>query len=429
MKKTKKENKRALVLLILLFTITLLLSPVFPKGNNKGLVDINSRLQIKAVTIDGNSQLSAAASAGNGTKANPYILEGYINETITISNTNAYFILRNCTISYQNPAPYDNFKFDNVTNGIIVNNTYSHNYCGSGYRAFQLLSSNNNTFANNTMIYNAGNADNFRGLYMSGSDGNAIMNNYLCHNWQEWGGDCYVIQIVSCDFNNFSQNKICNNLGLDASSHAFYMSSSNNNNITQNWICDNFNSSPSTPYGPSYGIQISGANNSVTWNIIHNNTVQAIIGGGNTVENNDWHEFALITNGKLSPSTGDNQTTYTYSITYTDLDNTAPSFVRVIIDGTPYNMSKQNTGDTDYTDGCLYIYKTSLVMGNISHSYHFEASNGTDSERLVFIGEYSGPTVSVDLGADPWNLIFLIFIFPAVGICIAVVVLYKRRNL
>ncbi len=415
---TKKNNTRVLLLLVLLFATILLMSPVCLNEKNEELDDLNSSLYIKAVSINGNAQLSAAASAGNGTKANPYILGGYVNQTISIANTNAYFILRNCTYSHIS-APYENFKFDNITNGIIVNNTYSYCSCGSGYRIFQLLNSDNNTFVNNTMVYNSGNADNMRGLYMSNSDGNLIMNNYFCNNWQEWGGDCYIVEIHSSDSNNFTQNKICNNLGIDASSHAFWMTTSNDNIISQNWICDNCNLSTGSLYC-SYGIQINGANNSVTWNMIHNNTVPSVIGDGNTVQDNDWHKFELITNGQVSPSTGDNKKTYTYSITYTDLNNTAPSFVRVIIDGTPFNMSKQTTSDNDYTDGCIYQYKTSMDVGN--HNYRFEASNGTDSERLVFIGYYSGPEVSEHKGVPGF-----ILLYGTIGV-FAVALIYLRRR-
>jgi hypothetical protein len=414
----KNHNTLVLLLFVLLFG-TILLSPDALNEKNEGLDDLNSSLHLKALSIDGNAQLSAAAFAGNGTKANPYILEGYVNETITISNTNAYFILRNCTVSYQNPAPSTNFKFDNVSNGIIVNNTYSHAYSGSGYTIFQLLNSNNNTLANNTMVYNSGTADNLKGLYLSNSDGNVIINNDFSNNRQDSGGDCYIVQVISSDFNIFSQNKICNNLGLEASSHAVHMSSSNNNIITQNWICDNRNYTTEAFYN-SYGIEISGTNNSVTWNIFHNNTVQAVIGGGNTVKDNDWHIFELITNGQLSPSTGDTKTTYTYSISYTDIDNTAPSLIRVIIDGTPFNMSKQDTGDNDYTDGCIYQYKTKMEMGN--HAYRFEASNGTDSERLVFIGAYSGPEVSQHQGIPGF-----IFLYGTISI-FALMLIYLRKR-
>ena len=121
----KERNIGVLLLFILLFATTPLLSLVSLKESNEEL-DPNSNIQVNAVTINGNGQLSAAASAGIGTKETPYILEGYVDEEISISNTNAYFILRNCTFS--NPTisgDPDIFVFNNVTNGIFVNNTFT----------------------------------------------------------------------------------------------------------------------------------------------------------------------------------------------------------------------------------------------------------------------------------------------------------------
>jgi ribosomal protein L40E len=45
-----------------------------------------------------------------------------------------------------------------------------------------------------------------------------------------------------------------------------------------------------------------------------------------------------------------------------------------------------------YTGGALYRYSTTLSVG--SHTYHFEASDGTNTARLPTSGENSGPTVT-----------------------------------
>ena len=429
----KKATKKIITLLILLLATAPLFSTVHLKEDNESLGDSNSRLSMKALTINGNSQLNSTASAGNGTAATPYILEGYVNESISISNTDAYFILRNCTISHQSPASIKIY-LNNVTNGIITNNTYSHCFSGSGHIGIHLVDSDNNTIANSTIVYNSGNADNFRGIYLSNSDGNEILDNYICHNWQESGGDCAGIQLRgNSRFNRISKNVICNNTAFSAGSDGIIVLDSHNNEITQNWIRDNWNNySPNNSTGVNIGDWGQPAhNNSVSWNILHNDTIPVQIWAGSTgniVEDNDYHEFELIKNGQVTPPTGDDLTAYTYSITYTDLDDTAPTFIRVIIDGTPRNMSKQNPGDSDYTDGCLYIYTTSLAIG--SHDYHFEASNGTDSERLLFIGEYSGPNVSehVEDGRNPL-IILLIIMFPIIGVTLAVVILYRQKQL
>ena len=104
-----------------------------------------------------------------------------------------------------------------------------------------------------------------------------------------------------------------------------------------------------------------------------------------------YNSGPVLSSGGVSPSSGSSTTTFTYTVTYTDADNDAPSYIRVYIDGNYYGMSKQDPGDSDYTDGCIYTYSTTLGGGG--HTYYFEASDGTDSARLPSGGSYSGPTV------------------------------------
>ena len=69
--------------------------------------------------------------------------------------------------------------------------------------------------------------------------------------------------------------------------------------------------------------------------------------------------------------------------------------ITVSIDsGTAQNMTAQNTGDTDCTDGKVYTYTTSgLAKG--SHTYQFAASDGTD-DATGEIGSHNGPAVNND---------------------------------
>ena len=104
-----------------------------------------------------------------------------------------------------------------------------------------------------------------------------------------------------------------------------------------------------------------------------------------------YNSGPVLSSGGVSPSSGSSTTTFTYTVTYTDADNDAPSYIRVYIDGNYYGMSKQDPGDSDYTDGCIYTYSTTLSKGN--HNYYFSASDGSDSARLPSSGSSSGPTV------------------------------------
>ncbi|MEW6070565.1 MAG: right-handed parallel beta-helix repeat-containing protein, partial [Candidatus Thermoplasmatota archaeon] len=97
------------------------------------------------IYISGNSGFTAANGvvAGNGTKENPYIIEGWeINASSTngieIRNTDAHFIIRKCYI-YGGKSNYEGIYFKNVRNGIITNTVLKENFRG----AYFLLCSNN----------------------------------------------------------------------------------------------------------------------------------------------------------------------------------------------------------------------------------------------------------------------------------------------
>jgi len=90
-----------------------------------------------------------------------------------------------------------------------------------------------------------------------------------------------------------------------------------------------------------------------------------------------------LSNGSVSPLSGNLDTVFQFNVTYTDADNDTPSYVNVIIDGVAHNMTKQNIGDSDYTDGCVYKYSTTLPKD--FHSYSFEASDGINTTSTLTV--------------------------------------------
>ncbi len=79
--------------------------------------------------------------------------------------------------------------------------------------------------------------------------------------------------------------------------------------------------------------------------------------------------------GETQPKTSGKTTVFT--VVYSDVENQAPEYVRVVIDGKPHEMYPENSGDTDYVDGRTYIYKTELSPGE--HRYHYSVSDGNST--------------------------------------------------
>ncbi|MBN2153087.1 MAG: hypothetical protein JW839_16665, partial [Candidatus Lokiarchaeota archaeon] len=96
-----------------------------------------------------------------------------------------------------------------------------------------------------------------------------------------------------------------------------------------------------------------------------------------------------LTSGSVTPSFGSSSTQFTFTVTYTDADDNAPSYVRVYIDGSSYTMWKQNGGDYTYTDGCVYAYTRTLSIG--THTYRFSTSDGAN---ICTTPNVNGPAVS-----------------------------------
>jgi len=103
----------------------------------------------------------------------------------------------------------------------------------------------------------------------------------------------------------------------------------------------------------------------------------------------------VLSNGAVSPISGYTSTTFSYSVTYTDAENDAPSSPTVSIDGgTPAAMTTKTGEDGDYTNGEIYEYTaTGTELGLGTHTFQFAASDGIDN-ATGDTEPHSGPTVS-----------------------------------
>jgi len=99
----------------------------------------------------------------------------------------------------------------------------------------------------------------------------------------------------------------------------------------------------------------------------------------------------VLSEGSVSPSTGDESTLFTYQVKYTDADGDWPASVVVGLNTSPEAMSLDSGSDP--TVGLWYIYQGYHNCG--PHEYYFEADDGHGrSDRLPDSGTFPGPTVS-----------------------------------
>jgi hypothetical protein len=132
-----------------------------------------------------------------------------------------------------------------------------------------------------------------------------------------------------------------------------------------------------------------------------------IIYGGNDTELEASDEFSievvnLLSGGSVNPSSGNATTLFNYTVTYTSAGNTPPASINATVDGVSYAMAAANASDTDYTDGRLYYYNTTLTCK--SHTYSFETSDGTSYDRTNTTFKSPGMNPQVNL-AFGWNMI------------------------
>lgn len=99
----------------------------------------------------------------------------------------------------------------------------------------------------------------------------------------------------------------------------------------------------------------------------------------------------VLSEPSLSSLVGNENTTFTYRVKYSDPDGDAPSLVQVFIDDVPHAMTG---GVGNYITGVYFEFSTTLSVG--SHFYYFRAVDNRGAEvRLPLISPdvFSGPVV------------------------------------
>ncbi len=92
---------------------------------------------------------------------------------------------------------------------------------------------------------------------------------------------------------------------------------------------------------------------------------------------------------KVTPLSGNTNTQFNFTVKYFHQNNSSPTGVKVIVDGTEYSMLEVDSGDINYTNGKDYFLNiTHLNIGE--HTCKFWASNGT---KTILTGLFNLPKV------------------------------------
>jgi parallel beta-helix repeat protein len=342
------------------------------------------------IHIYGNDEFQATAIAqnwpGDGSSSAPYVIDGLVlsgtNSFIEIRNSDVYFQISNCDISYG----YNGIYLYNVKNGHIVNNTIYNNDHG-----ILLDNSNNCIIANNTLH------DNDWGVSLWSSENNIIINNNVYNKTATgWDGGILLqtaknniisdnmihrcfrgIILESSIHNTISNNKISqtdeDGIGLGFSDHNTIVNNtvfdnygnginhwdSNNNKISNNIIFNNHDGivlsrshnhfiSNNTVYDCPNGITLWDSNH----NIISNNKVYNCNGihlwhddipsQNNTVTRNDLSSNNPWGGSQASDDGANNVFAYNYWSEWTSPDANGDGVVDkpYVIDGSANNQDR-----------------------------------------------------------------------------------------
>lgn len=199
--------------------------------NINSVTSMTSYIQLNSVTITSNSQFNQSSYfTGNGTKSNPYLLQGYdltpqgsAATAISISNTNAYFVINGNNLAY---ASSYFINFNNVTNGIVENNTIL-----DAFSPFYISGNSSNIAITNNTITGTptfGNAIDIESAYGSISIINNTIDNF---------GSIGILVKSSGSGNIIENNTISNNpVNGIAITGGTYNTTIKNNNLFNNYI-------------------------------------------------------------------------------------------------------------------------------------------------------------------------------------------------
>jgi len=182
------------------------------------------------IDINGNDELNASTSIGNGTVINPYLIEDQVIDGTTfcirIRNTDAHFKIQNCTL-YSVLTPGNGLILENVTNAQVIESNLT--------ESIYLNNSHFNLFNNNTcekiIYFNYSHNNTYSNLIFDSAtiEVNNSMNASIMHN-QFIDSYCPI----RVKYSNFTA--IYNNSILDFTGDAIKLMYCHNGSIRNNTI-------------------------------------------------------------------------------------------------------------------------------------------------------------------------------------------------
>jgi len=359
----------------------------------------NSELDLPisaSIYFNGNAELAANASSGYGNQSHPYIIEDiYIDDSdrIQIENTDAHFILRNCSVIGTFMAY--GITFNNVTNGQIENNTIMNRFDGcidiihsskilinnctildSGNHGIRFYNVSNGLIKNNT-ISNCG-----RGIYLYYSSHNIILNNSITR-------ANHLIYLNMNSMNNtIDDNFLSNTGGTDTGKAVNFEMGCINNTVLNNVISNEANSSK------DIGVMVFTAERN---NIINNSIndfqvgVKLVAGYNATIENNNISNningISLLYSDFLNIKRNNIYNNTEHAITGEESDN-------ITIE---YNQVKNNSKEGIF---CLFSNDSIIRFNNLTYNSWAGVNLTVCSNSQVYSNDFYGNYLSGVQGHD-----------------------------
>ena len=364
----------------------------------------NDPVQHSPIYIDGNSNFTAANGvvSGSGTASDPYIIENWIINAsgangISIGNTTAFFVVRNCEAYNGSLGNYVGICMENVSNGAVDNCSFS-----SDSQGILLNRSLSNTVVNNT-CFNDG-----YGIFLYISSSDTFANN-----------TCYSNSNGICLY-DASSDSLTNNACFNNNGDGIFFYYGSNNALTNN-ICSN-NTGDGIYFDSFAGVQ--SENNTLTNNVCSGNT------GDGIYFDFDSSSYNTLINNVCSNNTGDGihlYAAYNDSLTNNICSNNKGNGISLVNSGNNLtgNICSNNAGDGIYiycssnenltNNACsgdgdgIYLYSSSNdIFANSTCSFHYygifsdfgydgnnnNAINGSDIYNNSYGIYFSAPNIN-----------------------------------